>query len=189
MGDQPTPPRRVVTGKGPDGKSKVVFDSRNPHQHERGGRSTIFFNEIWTFDDCPVDLSSHKDGGDRAMSHSPPANGAHFRVINSAQEDLSSINKDEADKLFSAMNVTGLSEKIESDRHWNMHRTRTLDYGVVTRGQRSHVMPEEDFIMDTGDIIVQLGHVHSWDNSKSASDMLFVMIGGDSYGSFDGGED
>ena len=55
-------------------------------------------------------------------------------------------------------------------------------------GQRSHVMPDEDFIMDTGDIIIQLGHVHSWDNSKSASDMLFVMIGGDSYGSFDGGE-
>ena len=91
--------------------------------------------------------------------------------------------------MFSAMNVTGLSEKIESDRHWNMHRTRTLDYGVVTKGQRSHVMPDEDFIMDTGDIIIQLGHVHSWDNSKSASDMLFVMIGGDSYGSFDGGED
>ena len=50
-------------------------------------------------------------------------------------------------------------------------------------------MPEKDFIMDAGDIIVQLGHVHSWDNSKSASDMLFVMIGGDNYGAFDGGED
>jgi hypothetical protein len=30
------PPRRVVVGNGADGKSKVIFDSRNPHQHALG---------------------------------------------------------------------------------------------------------------------------------------------------------
>jgi len=46
MPNNPIPPRRVVVGNGPDGKSKVLSDSQNPHQHERGGGSTIFFNEI-----------------------------------------------------------------------------------------------------------------------------------------------
>jgi hypothetical protein len=33
--------------------------------------------------------------------------------------------------------------------------------------------------MREGDIIVQLGHFHSWDNSHGTNEMLFVMIGGD----------
>ena len=182
MSSKPRPPRRIVTGQGSDGKSRVVFDSANPHRHERGGGSTIIFNEIWTFDHCPVDLTNHADGGDRPMAHSPPPEGAHFRVIQSAQEDVQIINKEEADKRFAAMNVTGLSEKMDSERHWNMHRTRTVDYGVVTAGERYHVLPDGEFPMNRGDIIVQLGHFHSWDTTRKASDMLFVMIGGDNYG-------
>ena len=181
MANKPTAPRRVIVGNGVDGKSKVISDSRNPHQHERGGGSTIFFNEIWTFDDCPINLKDHHDGGDRAMSHSPPANGAHFRVIQSYKEDTSIIEKSSADDQFASMNVTGLSEKMDSDRHWNMHRTRTVDYGVVTEGERVHVLPDDDFIMHTGDVIVQLGHWHSWDSTRGANNMLFVMIGGDEY--------
>ena len=117
MANKPTAPRRVIVGNGVNGKSKVISDSRNPHQHERGGGSTIFFNEIWTFDDCPINLKDHHDGGDRAMSHSPPANGAHFRVIQSYKEDTSIIEKSSADDQFASMNVTGLSEKMDSDRH------------------------------------------------------------------------
>lgn len=181
MANAPTPPRRVVVGTGPDGRSRVVSDSANPHQHSRGGGSTVFFNEIWTFDECPVDLDDRRDGGDRPMSHSPPANGAHYRLIQSGKEDPSKIDPSASERQFAAMNVTGLSEKIRSDRHWNMHRTRTVDYGVVTRGERTHVLPDGDFVMHTGDIIVQLGHVHSWDSSKGPNDMLFVMIGGDRY--------
>lgn len=175
------PPRRVVVGNGADGKSKVIFDSRNPHQHGRGGGSRLFFNEIWTFDDCPVDLSDYRDGGDRPMSHSPPPEGAHFRVIQSDREETNVIDQSAADTHFASMNVTGLSEKMASDRHWNMHRTRTVDYGVVTEGERIHVLPDGEFVMHTGDVIVQLGHFHSWDSSRGANKMLFVMIGGDKY--------
>lgn len=181
MANNPVPPRRVVVGNGADGKSKVIADSLNPHQHGRGGGSTIFFNEIWTFEDCPIDLTHHHDGGDRAMSHSPPANGAHFRLIQSYKEDASIIERSSADDHFETMNVTGLSEKMDSDRHWNMHRTRTVDYGVVTEGERVHVLPDDDFVMHTGDVIVQLGHWHSWDSTRGANNMLFVMIGGDEY--------
>jgi hypothetical protein len=181
MADRPVAPRRVVIGTGADGKSRVISDSANPHQHARGGGSATFFNEIWTFDDCPVDLSDQRDGGDRPMSHSPPANGAHYRLIQSGIEDASKIDRSSSDQSFSEMNRTGLSEKIKSDRHWNMHRTRTVDYGVVTRGERVHILPEDEFVMHTGDIIVQLGHVHSWKASHGPNDMLFVMIGGDRY--------
>ena len=60
-----------------------------------------------------------------------------------------------------------------------MHRTRTVDYGIVLWGERVQVLPESEFTMRKGDVIVQLAHWHSWDNSKSASAMMFDMIGGE----------
>ena len=55
-----------------------------------------------------------------------------------------------------------------------MHRTRTVDYGVVTKGKRTHVLPEDELVMYQGDIIVQLGHFHSWDNSHGPNEMLLL---------------
>ena len=186
MTDAPTPPRRVVVGNGGDGRSKVIFDSRNPHQHWRGSGTSTYFNEIWTFDHCPIDLADQSDGGDRPMSHSPPAEGAHFRLIQSGGEDENPADQEEADDKFAEMNRTGLSERLQSDRHWNMHRTRTVDYGVVTAGQRLHILPDGEFVMDKGDIVIQLGHYHSWSTVENKpNDMLFVMIGGDRYPSED----
>lgn len=179
MSLSPKPPRRVVVGTNKNGNSAIISDSDNPYQFNRGGGSTIYFNEIWTFDNCPINSKNLNDGADRPLSHSPPQNGAHFRVIESKKEDNKKIDQKEADKFFESMNRTGLSEKMKSDKHWNMHRTRTVDYGVVTRGNRTHVLPDAELIMNQGDIIVQLGHFHSWDNSHGANEMLFIMIGGD----------
>ena len=49
----------------------------------------------------------------------------------------------------------------------------------MTKGKRTHVLPEDELVMYEGDIIVQLGHFHSWDNSHGPNEMLFIMIGGD----------
>lgn len=173
------PVRRVVTGTRPDGKSAVISDSANPYRYARGGGSKIVFNEIWTFDHSPAPLAGGKDGANRPMSHSPPAEGAHFRVIQSAREDDQKVDQGEADKQFAAMNDGGLSERLPGARHWNMHRTRTVDYGIVTYGERTHVLPESEFVMRKGDVVVQLAHFHSWDSTRGDNIMIFDMIGGE----------
>ncbi|MEP4378285.1 MAG: hypothetical protein ABJ215_02990 [Alphaproteobacteria bacterium] len=174
------PVRRVVTGTRKDGKSAVLHDSANPYRYSRGAGAASQFNEIWTFDASPAPLAGEKDGADRPLSHSPPAEGAHFRVIQTTAEDPSKVNQEEADAQFQQMNDGGLSERMAgSDRHWNMHRTRTVDYGFVTWGERIHVLPESDFVMRKSDVVVQLAHWHSWDNLDRPSIMMFDMIGGE----------
>ena len=173
------PVRRVVTGTRADGKSAVLYDSDNPSRHQRGAGSITVFNEIWTFDNSPAPLAGDKDGGDRPLSHSPPAEGAHFRVIQSGKEDPSKIDMKEAEKQFAVMNEGGLSERTPSARHWNMHRTPTVDYGIATYRGRIHVLPEGEFFMGKGDVVVQLGHLHSWDSTRSENVMIFDMIGGE----------
>lgn len=174
------PVRRVVTGTREDGKSAVLYDSANPYRYSRGAGAVSQFNEIWTFDESPAPLAGAQDGAERPLSHSPPGEGAHFRVIQTPAEDTKKINQEEADRQFQKMNDGGLSERlIGSTRHWNMHRTRTVDYGIVTWGQRVHVLPESDFVMNKGDIVIQLAHWHSWDNRDAPSIMMFDMIGGE----------
>jgi len=172
------PVRRVVTGTRPDGKSAVLYDSDNPHRFKLGG-SNIFFNEIWTFDSSPAPLAGTADGADRPLSHSPPAEGAHFRVIQSPKENVKLVDQSEADRQFAEMNAGGLSERLPGSRHWNMHRTRTVDYGIVTHGERIHVLPDSEFVMRKSDIVVQLGHFHSWDSTRGENIMIFDMIGGE----------
>jgi hypothetical protein len=173
------PVRRVVTGTRPDGKSAVLYDSDNPYRYQRGGGLSIHFNEIWTFDTSPAPLAGEKDGADRPMSHSPPAEGAHYRVIQSRKADAARVDQADADKQFDSMNAGGLSERLPGARHWNMHRTRTVDYGIVTHGERIHVLPESDFVMRKGDVVVQLAHFHSWDSGRGDNVMIFDMIGGE----------
>lgn len=173
------PVRRVVTGTRADGKSAVLYDSDNPSRHPRGAGSSTVFNEIWTFDNSPAPLGGNKDGGDRPLSHSPPAEGAHFRVIQSGKEDPSKIDLDKVDTQFAAMNEGGLSQRVPSKRHWNMHRTPTVDYGIATYHGRTHVLPDSEFFMNKGDVVVQLGHLHSWDSTHGENIMIFDMIGGE----------
>ena len=173
------PVRRVVTVTRADGKSAVLFDTANPHRFRRGGGSNIMFNEIWTFDKLPAPLAGEQDGAARPLSHSPPAEGAHFRVIQTAKENDAAVDQSEADRHFAAMNSGGLSERLPGARHWNMHRTRTVDYGIVTYGERIHVLPESDFVMYKTDVVVQLAHFHSWDSTRGDNIMIFDMIGGE----------
>jgi len=172
------PVRRVVTGTRADGKSAVLYDSDNPYRYARGGGSGSIFSEIWTFDNSPVPLAGSKDGADRPLSHSPPEEGAHFRVIQSTKKNEVKVDQADADKQFDAMNSGGLSERLPGARHWNMHRTRTVDYGICTYGERIHILPGSDIFMKKGDIVIQLAHFHSWD-ATGDNIMMFDMIGGE----------
>lgn len=173
------PVRRVVTGNGPDGKSRIVSDSANPWRYPRGGGSKIIYNELWTFDASPALLNAEVDGANRPMSVSPPAEGAHFRITQAGLEDNAAVDPTEAAAQFAAMNQNALSETKSGARHWHMHRTRTVDYGIVLWGERVQVLPDSEFTMRKGDVIIQLAHWHSWDNTNSASAMMFDMIGGE----------
>jgi quercetin dioxygenase-like cupin family protein len=59
-----------------------------------------------------------------------------------------------------------------------MHRTRTLDYGVVISG--SLVLELDDGIevtLNAGDVLVQRGTIHNWINRSDAPcTVAFILI-------------
>lgn len=60
-----------------------------------------------------------------------------------------------------------------------MHRTETLDYGVVTEGEVWLVLDGEEVHLKRGDIVVQRGTNHAWSNrTEQMARMLFVLLDG-----------
>ena len=59
-----------------------------------------------------------------------------------------------------------------------MHKTETVDYGIVLEGERVLLLDDGRYVMNPGDVVVQLGNWHGWTNPNEGSLMAFVMMGG-----------
>ena len=171
--------RRVVVGNNKDGLSQVIFDSDMPNVHRRPNSPGTFFNEIWTSNVIPATISLGEDTspikGD--LRHSPPERGVHWRLVQSSGKQVV-LNDADARNSHAKMNKEGVSQLKEGGRHWNMHRTPTVDYGFCLKGKRHLVLDQADILITEGTIVVQLGNWHAWDNrSNVAVDMAYVMMG------------
>jgi len=57
-----------------------------------------------------------------------------------------------------------------------MHKSETLDYGILLSGERILVLDDGEYVLNPGDTVVQIGSWHAWSN-LNASQMAFVMMG------------
>ena len=58
-----------------------------------------------------------------------------------------------------------------------VHKSQTVDYGIVLSGERVLVLDAGEIVMTPGDVVVQLGNWHGWTNPRAGSLMAFVMMG------------
>jgi quercetin dioxygenase-like cupin family protein len=57
-----------------------------------------------------------------------------------------------------------------------MHRTRTIDYGVVLDGEVDLELDDGSVVtMRRGDVVVQRGTAHAWHNRSSSTVRLFFV--------------
>jgi uncharacterized cupin superfamily protein len=173
------PLRRVVTGHDAQGRSGVAFDSNVPNYFPRV-TGTCFY-ELWTFEDMPIGLAGNADAGaaGRPFLHSPPLTGAHWRITHSPAKRVEIASAQQKAQLDAA-NSTGGTQRLDGARHEGMHRTPSVDYAILLEGERHLVLEESDVLLHQGDVVIQLGNWHTWDNrSGVATLMSYVMIGGE----------
>ena len=66
-----------------------------------------------------------------------------------------------------------------SDRHAHMHKTQTVDYGIVLDGEIVLIMDEGETVCRRGDIIIQRGTNHGWANRTDKNCRIaFILIDG-----------
>ncbi len=60
-----------------------------------------------------------------------------------------------------------------------MHRTQTVDYGIVLDGEVVLVLEDSETVLRAGDVVVQRGTSHRWENRSGATARVaFILIDG-----------
>lgn len=176
------PIRRVVTGNDKRGRSRVVWDGPAPNAHEASMGSGRGHTDFWVWNESPAPLSGDNDDGNLKYVFSGPPEGGHFRVVQAAARPA---DYDPAkDKDVMPVHPPKLRPGCRGtwDRGGNnayssaMHKTETVDYGIVLAGERGLILDDCELVMKPGDVVIQVGAWHQWTMPKGAM-MAFDMIG------------
>ncbi len=181
MADEPKPIRRVVTGNDAQGRSCVLYDSAAPNVNPGAISRGTCMTDVWVYQHTPAIISGTRDDGNLPFHFEPPASGGHLRIV---QSNGKPAGYDPAkDPAYKPLTPTRLRPDGVWDRGGQnffsspVHKSATVDYGILLQGERTLLLDRGDVTMKAGDIVVQLGNWHGWTNLKSGSLMAFVMMG------------
>ena len=177
------PTRRIVTGHNAQGKAIIQEDGPVARYQRVGGESGPMFHEVWntTATPVPIDAASGEPP-EEGIRLAPPKNGTRIRVLDIPPDDPELANRtpEEARAHFEEIGAGDASSHTgEGSRHAHMHRTETVDYGIVLEGELVLIMDEGETVCRAGDIIVQRGTNHGWANrTESNCRIAFILIDG-----------
>ena len=176
------PIRRVVTGNDASGKSKVVWDGPAPNVHEASMGAGKGHTDLWIWNDTPPALADEKDPGSGTYEFPCPPNGGHLRVVQGRSRPADYDPKQDPDRVEPHPPKLRAGASRVWDRGGNsifssaFHKTQTIDYGILLAGERQLILDDVTVTMKPGDIVVQVGAWHQWNNAKEGAVMAFDMF-------------
>ena len=61
-----------------------------------------------------------------------------------------------------------------------MHRTASIDYGIVLEGEITLILDDSEVTLRAGDVVVQRGTDHAWANrGDTIAKVVFVLVDGE----------
>lgn len=174
--------RRVVTGHDQEARSVILSDAAPTRVQQIGGPGGPTFFEVWNTREMPVAIDRQSgEPAEGGLVLAPPKGGTRVRVIDFAPEGDAIRNLSVADAAakFGEMGGAEAARSRTGAPHPLMHRTQTLDYGIVLEGELTMVLDQGECTVRAGDIIVQRGTNHAWANrSGKTCRVAFVLIDG-----------
>jgi len=174
---EPLPPiRRIVTGDGADGRSRIIEDAPASAIRIVADRPGYRAVNVWRTTQSPPPIGDL----DTTAKHEgilPPKNGNILRIIDFPPEPKDPAERERRIRAT----FSGIYRDATHDgrKHPGMHRTDTVDYAIVLEGEIWSVMDEGETLMRTGDVLIQRGTNHAWANrSDKTARICFVLIDG-----------
>ena len=166
--------RRVITGHDKNGKSIVVLDG--PPARSIGEDVGGLF-ELWNTDGNIINTQDNIDRADDEIILSPPRNGSKFRYfqINPTPEGIPmDIMQDIAADAFEKIGAA--HHRIDTTKHPAMHKTETIDYIILLKGDVTLILDQEEVDIKPFDVVVQRGTNHAWVNNGSDPALLIAVL-------------
>ncbi len=167
--------RRIVTGHNQSRKSIITIDG--PPARSICGEDVGGLFEIWNTNGLPIDTTDDKDRADSEIILSPPSNGTKFRYfqINPTPESVPwDVLQDLAAEAFNRIGAA--HHRIDTSKHPAMHKTETIDYIILLKGDVSLLLDEEEVRLEPFDTVVQRGTNHAWVNHGDEPALLIAVL-------------
>ena len=176
--------RRIVTGHDAEGRAVIQEDGAAPRVVRIGGEIGPLFHEIWNTQETPARIDrASGEPAETGIQLAPPRNGTRIRVLDIPPEDerAAAMSAEEAKAHFAEVGAGDAASHTgdASSRHHLMHRTETVDYGIVLEGEVTLILDVGETVVRAGDIVIQRGTNHGWANrSGRPCRIAFVLIDG-----------
>ncbi|HHZ08078.1 MAG TPA: cupin domain-containing protein [Rhizobiales bacterium] len=173
------PIRRIVTGHDATGKAVVASAGPLPTSVELPTVPGTFFHEVWATSGAPPVIDNGEDPTIGALTLPPPRHGTRIRIVDIPpdSDEFLATAAARMGEHFASMGDASASTVKEDSPHPLMHRTETIDYGVVLEGRLTLVLDDSEVELEKGTVVVQRGTNHAWANRSGApARMLFVLV-------------
>jgi mannose-6-phosphate isomerase-like protein (cupin superfamily) len=151
--------RRVLTGHDSAGKSTIIADGLAPNVKEMASMPGLALTDLWETTGAPATNDGHADAATRPVRLEPPKNGSILRIVE-FPPDTAWRQSADAREAFKSIGAGHAPDRKSADPM--MHRTSTVDYIIVLKGEIHAVMEQGETLLRAGDILVQRGTNHSW---------------------------
>jgi len=151
--------RRVVTGHDNSGKSKFLMDGQAANIKEMSSMPGLALTDLWETTTAPASNAGGADAAARPVRLEPPSGGTILRIVE-FPPDSAWRNKADARAAFDSIGAGHAKDQHSADPM--MHKTATVDYIIVLKGEIWAIMETGETLLKAGDILVQRGTNHSW---------------------------
>jgi len=176
------PIHRVVTGHDSCGKAVVASDGPLPTVVELTAIPGTVFHEVWATAGSPASVDNGADPTTGPLTLPPPKHGTRIRFVDIPPDTAEYLAHGAArmKDAFAQIGDAEASTVTTDSPHPLMHRTESVDYGVVIEGEMTLVLDDSEVPLRPGCVVVQRGTNHAWANrSGRPCRMLFVLVDGE----------
>jgi hypothetical protein len=172
--------KRIVTGHDADGRAVIAMQGPPPNAFPLKAVPGTVFHEIWNTSGSPAAVDNGADPTLKALQLGPPASGSLIRVVDIPPDTVqNAVSAEDAAAAFEEIGAGHAGTGKSDSPHRLMHRTETIDYGIVLAGKVWLVLDADEVELHPGDIVVQRGTNHAWSNRTDAPvRMAFVLLDG-----------
>lgn len=150
--------RRVITGHDSEGRSTFIADGAAPNVKDVPAMPGLALTDLWETTSAPASNEGDADAADRAVRLEPPEKGTILRIVEFPPD--SQWRTARSREAFKAIGASHAADRSSSDPM--MHKTSTVDYIIVLKGEIFAIMETGEKLLRAGDVLVQRGTNHSW---------------------------
>lgn len=172
---------RVVTGHDAHGRAIVASNGPLPTVVEVQAIPGTVFHEVWETRATPAPVDNGADPTTGPLTLPPPRQGTRIRFVD-IPPDTPEFLAHGATRMKQAFAQIGdeQASTVQADSpHPLMHRTESVDYGIVIEGELTLVLDDAEVLLKPGSVVIQRGTNHAWANrSGKPCRMLFILVDG-----------